>query len=245
MYNLKTKSDVIDWLDFYDITSYSVNKDLSVDVSIDVYLVDMELSEIPVKFNRVEGNFDCSKNNLKSLKNCPNYVKGNFSCNNNNVTNLDYLPTNIGKDINISVNSIISLKGSPEVVHGDFVCYGNKIESLLYSPKKVFGDFYCYDNLLKTLHHSPQYVEKVFACFNNPIESLKGFKCEFKDAFIHDDKSGTKIKEIESFYKDSSGIDCAELSYEELIKIQLQQKLLKKLEKELNHTKIIKKNLKI
>jgi len=60
--------------------------------NVDVYgSVDMEginLTEIPVKFGRVEGGFNCSKNQLTSLKNIPNYISTSFDCSHNQLTSL-------------------------------------------------------------------------------------------------------------------------------------------------------------
>jgi hypothetical protein len=42
--------------------------------------------EIPVKFGRVTGWFDCTHNNLTTLKNIPNFIGGSFYCLFNNLT---------------------------------------------------------------------------------------------------------------------------------------------------------------
>lgn len=99
----------------YNITNYTINDDLSIDVDGNV---DIEynifgdiivLDEIPIKFNKVTGWFQCDNNNLTTLKNCPTYVGKNFSCDENNLTSLEH---------------------SPEFVGGSFDCYFNPLESL-------------------------------------------------------------------------------------------------------------------
>ena len=93
----------------YDITNYSINPDGSIDVEGDLYLYNMNLDKLPLKFNKVNGYFGCSNNNLTSLEGCPNYVGRWFSCNDNNLT---------------------SLKGCPNYIGGTFYCGGNPLESL-------------------------------------------------------------------------------------------------------------------
>ena len=84
-----------------------------------------------ITINKIDGYFNCSRNNLISLVGSPKSVGGYFNCSNNNLT---------------------SLEGSPESVEGDFNCFGNNLTSLVGSPESVGGDFYCLSNpkLLKT-----------------------------------------------------------------------------------------------
>ena len=55
----------------YKIKNYSINSDGSIDVDDNVNLSFMELSKLPIKFNKVSGCFDCSHNNLTSLEGSP------------------------------------------------------------------------------------------------------------------------------------------------------------------------------
>ncbi|MEO6303928.1 MAG: hypothetical protein ABIP51_12230 [Bacteroidia bacterium] len=93
-----------------------------INVKGNVNLAYKRLIEIPFKFGTVTGNFDCSNNNLTSLKGCPTSVGGYFVCFNNKLTSLQGCPTSVGDD---------------------FVCADNKLITLKYSPQKVGGDFYC------------------------------------------------------------------------------------------------------
>jgi len=105
----------------YNITNYTINEDGSIDVNGDVHLYGYGLTELPINFNKVSGTFDCSENNLTSLKGCPKCVGGNFSCGNNNLTDL---------------------KGSPKVIDGSFYCSGNYLKSYV-SDSIVGKTFYC------------------------------------------------------------------------------------------------------
>ena len=64
-----------------------INSKGEVDVDGWVVMKDMNLTEIPVKFGRVEGHFNCSNNKLTTLKNYPTLVYGGFYCENNNLSN--------------------------------------------------------------------------------------------------------------------------------------------------------------
>ena len=50
------------WLKKYGVVNYAVNEDLSVDVEGDVDLSFNGLTEIPIKFGVINGDFDCSSN---------------------------------------------------------------------------------------------------------------------------------------------------------------------------------------
>jgi hypothetical protein len=60
------------------------NGEVYVDSSVD--MSGGMFTEIPVKFGKVEGYFNCSRNNLTTLENCPTYVGGGFIVGGNNLT---------------------------------------------------------------------------------------------------------------------------------------------------------------
>jgi len=106
----------------------------------DVDLHNLNLKKLPVKFKRVEGIFNCSKNKLTSLEGAPEHV---------------------GEDFNCYKNQLRTLEGAPEQVGGYFYCYGNQLTSLEGAPKKVGGNFDCEYNQLKTLEGVPKRVDGV------------------------------------------------------------------------------------
>jgi len=64
---------------------WKLNSDGKVDVEGSVDMKNKNLTEIPVKFGRVEGWFDCRFNYLTTLKNCPTYLGGIINCYDNNL----------------------------------------------------------------------------------------------------------------------------------------------------------------
>ena len=107
--SLTTKQSIKEWLDRMSIENYTINDDLTVDVDGDVYINDENLITIPFKFNKINGYFDCSFNNLTSLKGSPTTINGRFYCNNNELTTLEYCPTTI---------------------NGEFYCDNNNLEDI-------------------------------------------------------------------------------------------------------------------
>jgi hypothetical protein len=70
-------------------SEWMLNSEGEVDVDGYVYMDFMELTEIPVKFGRVNGYFSCSGNKLTTLKNCPKRMVGYdpvLYCDHNNLT---------------------------------------------------------------------------------------------------------------------------------------------------------------
>jgi len=108
--------------------NWTLNSNSGVYVDGDVSMIDMNLTEIPVKFGKITGDFGCSQNSLTSLNGCPTTVNGIFWCNCNNLTSLEFTPSYVG---------------------GDFGCSHNNLTSLEFAPSKVGGGFYCYNNPLK------------------------------------------------------------------------------------------------
>ena len=105
----------------YKIKNYTINPDGSIDVDDNVNLSFMGLSELPLKFNKVFGSFDCVNNKLTTLKHCPDYIHNFFYCKYNKLEYLDYLPHHYGSSI---------------------VCRGNPLKEL---PMYLIEDIKCDD----------------------------------------------------------------------------------------------------
>ena len=91
-----TEQEILNICKEYNITNYSINPDGSIDVNGNVDLSYMELTEIPLKFNRVSGSFYCHNNKLTSLVSGPKEVGGSFHCESNKLTSLERSPIELG-----------------------------------------------------------------------------------------------------------------------------------------------------
>lgn len=171
---LKTKDDIKLWLDAYEVTNYTINDDLTVDVYGDVNLYDKALKSLPVQFSTVQGFFDCRANQLTSLNGCPKVVSGDFNCCHNNLSSLESGPTHVGNDFNCRNNQLTSLKGAPDNIDGSFDCRNNKLTTLAGSPKKVDSYFDCSNNQLTSLEGAPQTIGGSLICHENKLTSLEG-----------------------------------------------------------------------
>ena len=80
----------------YEIENYTINGDGSIDVNGEVNLCFNDLTELPLIFNKITGDFDCGNNRLTSLKGSPRWVGGYFNCSLNNLTSLEFSPDYVG-----------------------------------------------------------------------------------------------------------------------------------------------------
>jgi hypothetical protein len=80
----------------YGIENYTINDDGSIDVDGDVNLWGLGLTELPLTFNKVSGDFTCGCNYLTTLKGGPRWVGGFFICSYNNLTSLEFSPDYVG-----------------------------------------------------------------------------------------------------------------------------------------------------
>jgi hypothetical protein len=104
-------------------SSYSINADGLVDVVGYCKLKWIpKTQELPVKFNKVDGSFLCTRKQLKTLKGCPAEVTGYFDCSNNKLESLVGAPDYIGVDFDCANNPLISLDGFPKKLNGTFQC---------------------------------------------------------------------------------------------------------------------------
>ncbi len=106
-----TEQEIHDICKKYKIKNYIINSDGSIDVDGNVNLVKKNLKEIPLKFNRVSGYFNCSNNNLTTLEGCPKKVDGNFYCHKNELTSLEGCPKYVGGNFYFYHNQLTSLNG--------------------------------------------------------------------------------------------------------------------------------------
>ena len=90
----------------YGIINYNINSDGLVDVNGNVNLYNKGLVELPLKFGKVSGDFNCRGNQLTSLDGCPRIVGGNFYCHNNKLTSLVGGPKEVGGDFDCGYNEL-------------------------------------------------------------------------------------------------------------------------------------------
>ena len=96
----------------YCIRDVTINKDGTVDVNNDVDLSRRSLIELPFKFGKVEGCFDCSFNKLTTLFGGPKQVNYDYLCNDNKLINVEWFPEYFDYEIwifNNPVDELISL----------------------------------------------------------------------------------------------------------------------------------------
>ena len=124
----------------YNITNYTINGEGSIDVVGDVDLYDKGLTALPLTFNKVTGWFDCSNNQLTTLKGCPRWVGRYFDCN---------------------INQLTSLEFSPDYIGGYFDCRYNELTDN-YCDTEIMGNFYTslrQDGLIIKFNRATNYNE--------------------------------------------------------------------------------------
>lgn len=177
---LKNKDDIDSWLKTMRITDYDIDDQFVVNCRKSVNLRAKLLKYLPVQFGVIEGFFDCSINELTSLKGSPHtlksnqkdHFKGSFLCYDNKLTTLDYAPFDITGDFDCRNNQLKSLKNSPKKVPGNFNAAGNPIKNLMDGPKTVGIHYYVGECELKSLKGSPRIIHGDFSCVKNNLSSF-------------------------------------------------------------------------
>ena len=83
----------------YRIENCTINKDGSVDVDGEVDISSYELKEMPLKFNKVNRYFNCSKNQLTNLLRGPIIMYGgNYICDRNKLINVHGFPEHFAEN---------------------------------------------------------------------------------------------------------------------------------------------------
>lgn len=155
-------TEIINICKEFNITNYVINADKSLDVNENVNFNGRNLEELPLKFNRVVGDFDISFNQLQSLTGVPITVDGDFNISHNLIESLKYGPESVSGSYDCSFNKLGDLTGAPIIIHKDFICHHNKLTWLYGAPDEVVGDFDAHSNDLLTLLGSPTIVRGDF-----------------------------------------------------------------------------------
>ena len=111
----------------YRIENYTINSDGSIDVDDNVKLCNKKLTKLPLKFNKVNGYFDCSSNNLTTLEGSPKEINGDFWCRINYLTSFEFVPKIIRGSFNCSYNNVKTFEYFPNFVKNIFDCGYNPI----------------------------------------------------------------------------------------------------------------------
>jgi hypothetical protein len=152
----------------YQIVNYSINPDGSIDVDgkVDIEFMNRDLFKLPLKFNKVSGDFYCSDHELTSLSGSPRIVGGNFYCSDNNLTSLVGGPVTVGGNFYCRYNQLTSLEGSPTTVGKHFTFTGNHLLSTLEgAPHTIGGDFSAVDIELSSTYSGNIDIEIGGDCF--------------------------------------------------------------------------------
>lgn len=131
--------------------NYEIRADGLLDVNGSIKVSSNNLFKLPLKFNRVTGDFICKSNSLTSLRGSPKFVGGTFDCSDNKLISLKGGPDYVGASYFCQDNNLIDLKGSPIEVIGRFNCALNKLKTLQYGPEKIGESYYANYNQITSL----------------------------------------------------------------------------------------------
>lgn len=152
-----------DFAEKYIIGKYSINEDGSVDVTGDVKVINTspqsKLINIPIRFNKISGDFRINGNYITSLEGCPKWVGGEFNCSANELTSLLHSPDYVGGNFSCSYNDITSLKDCPKEIGGSFFCTSNDLSTLEGIPNIIYGELRCNINNIRTLKGFPSIIK--------------------------------------------------------------------------------------
>lgn len=126
--SLNTYDAIKSWLEIKGIENYTILPNLTVDVHQSVNLHGQCKHFIPIQFGTVEGDFDCSNNELLSLEGSPFNVLGKFFCGYNLLRNFEYLP--------IHIRSHLYCSGNPKLVK--FPHHEVKVHSIYFDDTSPF-----------------------------------------------------------------------------------------------------------
>jgi hypothetical protein len=138
-------------------SGWSLDPDGRVEAYGDVQLV-KRLAQLPLRFSKVHGNFECVDTGLRSLEGCPEVVTGDFSVGDCWLTDLRGAPREVGGYVNATSNLLSSLEGFPVTVGGSVFLDNNMLTSLRGLPATLSDDLEIHKNNLSSLEGLPSSI---------------------------------------------------------------------------------------
>lgn len=108
------------WLMKYQITGYTINSDLTVDIDNHVFLSSNRLNYIPIQFGHVNGIFDFSDNKLTSFQGFP-LSATSIIASDNNFKNTDNLKSVVQENILLYDCPLESITDLPTIMNGKII----------------------------------------------------------------------------------------------------------------------------
>lgn len=144
-------------------------------------------NKIPIKFNKVNGDFKISHMSLDSLSGFPNYVSGDLDISYNFLTSLIGCTKYVGGSFDCSHNFLKSLEGGPEVVESNYICTSNKLTNFIGCPIEINGFEADLNNIINFKGFPDFYNVKGQLSFeDNPISKIiNPISNENKSKFIY------------------------------------------------------------
>jgi hypothetical protein len=177
--------------------NYQIRDDGSIDVDGNVNLqYKLEhLKQLPLTFNKVGEDFNCSRNYLTTLEGGPKETR-DFNCSQNNITSLEHSPIRVGGSFYCRGNEYLtSLEGLENTyITGELDVYEcGELYSLKGFPKKV-GVFRCWDTPIRPIYNA--FIQE---CYYDTMRKFNKFDVIYTDGldwFIDYDNLGKFLRSV-------------------------------------------------
>ena len=167
---LEDKVKIKKWLEEFEISQYTINDNLTVDVNDHVDISYCHLKKIPIQFGVINGSFNCSHNKLTTLKGAPFIVRGLFNCSFNLLKDLSYSPKE-AQNLICSNNKLTTLKGAPQDLVNMY-CEKNRLTNLEGAPAKIHNTLDVSDNEITSLTGVSKEIGHCLSINKNTLSTL-------------------------------------------------------------------------
>lgn len=192
---LKTTKQIEEYLASHQIHNFTIDNNLVVNVDGDVVLTDLKLSSLPCQFGVVTKSFDCSHNELRTLKGAPYQVGGYFMCSHNQLSSLEYGPNKVKGSYIAHYNQLTSLEFVSHEIGGDLIVCQNQLKNLLHCPNIIPGYLNAADNKLETLLGCAQEVGSLHIA-NNKLENFQYIAKHIHQLLLAQDNPLTTLDDL-------------------------------------------------
>lgn len=200
---LSSKDEISQWLVDHLIEKrhfeiVEENNQFIVNVQTDVHLKNQQIGYFPFQFGHIDGNFNCIKNSLISLKGAPFSVSGEFNASHNFLSTWQHLPKKVSI-LNLSNNNLTSFDNVNCYISEGLYVFNNSINELIGFPSFSKKAFIILDKYLPFLsQYNDENQNKNYKMLTVNAHTLmayiESFKLNLSIATIDENKDKKRVK---------------------------------------------------
>jgi hypothetical protein len=151
------------------VQDFDITEDGVVNVNVNCYMRRRtQDGRLPVQFGTIDGDFSLASMRIVSLEGSPQVVEGNFDCSFNQLTSLQHCPQSV-MDFDCSNNPLTTLQWCPRVP-AELLCDNAQLRDLTSVPPATYLSVQM--NPIVNFRNTPSHIQEVAVTWHRDLPLL-------------------------------------------------------------------------